>query len=103
MNPNKHCLYVIPDPAEEKTASGIEVPDAFREKPNRGVILKVGEEVHGFLQPKGRVSYNKHEGTYENIDGIDVIILNHNAIHGWEAPVSLTNMNPDAIIVQSPN
>jgi len=36
-------ILVEPQPAEEKTASGIIIPDSAKEKPQKGTIVLVGE------------------------------------------------------------
>ena len=35
-------VVVRPEPAEEKTSSGLYIPDAAKEKPQRGTIVAVG-------------------------------------------------------------
>lgn len=43
-------ILVRPVDAEEKTASGIILPDSVKEKPQVGVVMAVGE---GHVTPKG--------------------------------------------------
>lgn len=43
-------ILIRPVDAEEKTASGIILPDSAKEKPSIGVVMGVGE---GHISPKG--------------------------------------------------
>ena len=56
MKPLHDRVLVQPDKAEERTASGIVLPDTAREKPMQGTIVKVhvraGETIdHGQIAP----------------------------------------------------
>ena len=42
VNPLSDRIVVKPEPAEEKTASGIILPDTAQEKPQMGKIMAVG-------------------------------------------------------------
>ena len=68
---------------EEKTPSGIIIPDTAKEKPSEGEVIAVGE---GRLLENGqivplkvkvgdRVVYSKYAGNEFVLDGEDVIIL----------------------------
>jgi len=69
--------------AEEKTAGGILLPDAAKEKPQKGKVLAVGE---GKLLDDGTrakpgvkkgdlVLYAKYGGTEIKVDGKELLIL----------------------------
>lgn len=68
---------------EEKTASGLYLPDAAQEKPQRGTVIAVGPGKRldsGQLSPidiqvGDTVLYGKYGGTEITVDGKDVIIL----------------------------
>lgn len=68
---------------EQKTASGILLPDSAQEKPQRGTVLAVGPGKmldSGKLAPvdvkKGDVVlYGKYSGTEVTVDGTDYVIL----------------------------
>ncbi len=79
---------VEPVEAEEKTAGGIVLPDAAKEKPQRGKVLAVGP---GKLLDSGKrgelsvgvgdeVIYGKYGGTDIEVDGDDVKILRESDI-----------------------
>ncbi len=72
-------LVVEPAPAEEKTASGIIIPDTAKEKPQKGTIVAVSEQDDKGNKPTVKegdtVLYGKYAGTEINIDGTDYLIM----------------------------
>ncbi|MBS3985259.1 MAG: co-chaperone GroES [Selenomonadales bacterium] len=68
---------------EEKTKSGIVLPDTAKEKPQEGEVLAVGAGKVGDdgkripLEVKvgDRVVYSKYGGTEVKIDGVEYLIL----------------------------
>jgi chaperonin GroES len=72
---------------EEVTSSGIVLPDTAKEKPQRGVVLAVGDGrfVEGKRIPLevsdgDEVIYSKYGGTEVKLEGEDVLILSENDI-----------------------
>ena len=72
---------------EDVTASGIVLPDTAKEKPQRGVVVAVGDGrvVDGDRIPLevsdgDEVIYSKYGGTEVKLDGEDVLILNESDI-----------------------
>lgn len=74
--------------AEEKTAGGIVLPDAARERPSQGRIVSVGS---GRVLSDGqrtalqvtegdRVLYSRFAGTEVNCDGEELLILSESDI-----------------------
>ena len=66
-------VLVEPEAAEEKTASGIIIPDTAKEKPQKGKIIAVGEGTtdHKMNVKVGdRVLYGKYSGTELTIEEI---------------------------------
>lgn len=64
--------------AEEKTASGIIIPDSAKEKPQKGEVVAAGpgtkdEEMQ--LKVGDIVLYGKYAGTELNLDGEDYLIM----------------------------
>jgi chaperonin GroES len=68
---------------EEKTASGLVLPDTAKEKPQKGKVIAVGD---GKLDEDGKripldvkkddeVLYSKYGGTEIKIDGEDLLVL----------------------------
>lgn len=74
--------------AEEKTAGGIILPDAAKEKPQEGEVVAVGA---GKLLDSGkratpdvkegdRVIFGKYSGTEVKVDGQDLLIMRESDI-----------------------
>ncbi len=78
-------VLVEPTEAEEKTSSGIIIPDTAKEKPQKGKIVAVG---NGTKDEKITVKvgeivlYGKYSGTEINIDGTDYLIMKESDIFG---------------------
>ena len=88
LNPLDDRVVVQPVDAEETTAGGIVLPDAAREKPQRGKVIAVGP---GRLLDSGEraaiavaigdeVLFGKYGGTEIEVDGVDVKILRESDI-----------------------
>ena len=76
--------------AEEKTASGIIIPDTAKEKPSQGEVIAVGpgaRDEAGKLIPidlkaGDRVLFGKWSGTEVKIDGEELLIMKESDIMG---------------------
>ena len=90
LRPLQDRVIVRQSLAEEKTASGIVLPDSAKEKPTKGKVIAVGP---GKLDDKGRprelpvrvgdtVYYGKYSGTDVEIDGDKLVILREGDILG---------------------
>ena len=74
--------------AEEKTASGIILPDTAKEKPQMGEVLAVGPgkvnengTVNKMTLKKGdKVLYGKYSGSEVTVDGEDLMIMRESDI-----------------------
>jgi chaperonin GroES len=84
LQPLDDRIVVRPSEAEEKTASGLVIPDTAKEKPQQGEVLAVGPgrraDNTGELIPLDivvgdKVVYSKYGGTEITIDGEDLLIL----------------------------
>ena len=72
-------------PSEEKTASGIYIPDTAKEKPLKGSIVAVGSgKKDETMQVKvgDLVLYGQYSGTEIKIDGNDYLIMKESDIYG---------------------
>ena len=70
--------------AEEKTAGGIYIPDAAKEKPQKGKVLAVGNgKIDEPLTVKvgDSILYGKYSGTEINVDGKDLLIMKESDIY----------------------
>ncbi len=78
MKPINDRVVVKPAPAEEKTKSGIIIPDTAKEKPQRGEIVAVGPGKEGkgmSLNVGDIVLYGKYAGTELSHEGIDYLVM----------------------------
>ncbi len=76
-------VLIKPQEAEEKTASGIIIPDSAKEKPRAGTVILVGaakivEEME--LKKGDVVLYGKYSGQELNIDGTDYLLLSQSDV-----------------------
>jgi chaperonin GroES len=84
LQPLDDRIVVRPSEAEEKTASGLVIPDTAKEKPQQGEVLAVGPgrraENTGEIVPLDiavgdTVVYSKYGGTEITVEGEDLLIL----------------------------
>lgn len=82
-------VVVKPEAAEEKTSSGLYIPDTAKEKPQRGKVLFVGpgsvqdgKRVDMTVKSGDSVLYGKYSGTEITLDGEEVLIMRENDILG---------------------
>jgi chaperonin GroES len=88
IKPLADRVIVAPAAAEEKTKSGIIIPDTAKEKPQRGEIVAVGEGkmsdqgvlVKSQLKVGDQVLYGKYAGTEISIEGADYLIMKESDI-----------------------
>ena len=83
FKPNEDRILVESAPAEEKTASGIIIPDTAKEKPQKGNIVAVGPGTKDnpvTVKVGDVVLYGKYSGTELNHDGKDYLIMKENDI-----------------------
>jgi len=81
-------ILVKPLAAEEKTASGIVLPDTAKEKPQQGEVLAVGsgkllengQKVALEVQVGDKVIYSKYAGNEIKIDGDECMIMSERDI-----------------------
>jgi chaperonin GroES len=84
IHPLDDRIVVRPNEAEERTVSGLVIPDTAKEKPQQGEVLAVGpgkrSDTSGELIPMDvkvgdTVVYSKYGGTEITSDGEDLLIL----------------------------
>ncbi|MEQ9461757.1 MAG: co-chaperone GroES [Phycisphaeraceae bacterium] len=90
IKPIDDRVVVQPEASEEKTASGIFLPESAKEKPVSGTVIAIGP---GKLQDDGnrtplsvkkgdKVLYGKYAGTEIEIDGVEVKIMRESELLG---------------------
>ena len=83
IKPLADRVLIEPVAAEEKTASGIIIPDTAKEKPQKGTVVAVGpgtEEEKMEVKKGDVVLYGKYSGTEITIDGKDYLIMKQSDI-----------------------
>jgi chaperonin GroES len=88
IKPLADRVLVEPAAAEERTASGIIIPDTAKEKPQRGQVVAVGEgkvaENGNVVKPQlkvgDKVLYGKYSGTEITIEGKEYLIMRESDI-----------------------
>jgi chaperonin GroES len=78
IKPLADRVVVEPAPAEQKTASGIIIPDTAKEKPQRGTIVAIGDGTKDnpmTVKTGDVVLYGKYAGTEFTIDGKEYLIM----------------------------
>ena len=76
--------------AEEKTAGGIVLPDAAKEKPKQGKVISVGngklldsgERMAPDVKPGDRILFGKYSGSEIKIEGEEYLIVTEDEILG---------------------
>jgi chaperonin GroES len=90
LKPLDDRIVVRPDEAEEKTASGIYLPEGAKEKPQMGTVIAVGpgkltdtgERAAVSVSEGDTVLYGKYGGTEVDLDGDTVMILRESELLG---------------------
>jgi chaperonin GroES len=76
--------------AEEKTASGIYIPDTAKEKPSQGVIVAVGNgkyadstgaQIPMDVKVGDKILYSKYAGTEVTHEGKEYLIMRESDIY----------------------
>jgi len=83
LQPLDDRIVVRQNEAEEKTASGLVIPDTAKEKPQQGEVLAVGpgrradtgELIPLDITAGDTIVYSKYGGTEIVVDGEDLLIL----------------------------
>ena len=76
-------VLVIPINAESKTAGGIIIPDAAKEKPLKGSIVAVGpgtKDEPMILKENDVILYDKYSGQEIEFEGIKYLLINQSDI-----------------------
>ena len=83
IRPLADRVVIQPAEAEEKTASGLYIPDTAKEKPHRGTVLAVGpgkKDEPTTVKVGDTVLYGKYSGTEIQIEGKDCLIMKESDI-----------------------
>lgn len=83
VKPLADRVLILPNPAEEKTAGGLFIPDTAKEKPLAGKVVAVGpgtKEVEMEVKVGDQVLYGKYAGTELQFEGESYLIMKQNDI-----------------------
>lgn len=82
-------VVVRPKPAEEKTESGLYIPDSAKEKPQEGTVVAIGQgrvengtRIEMSVEEGDEVLYGKYAGTEVTLDGEEYLIMRESDIFG---------------------
>lgn len=84
IKPIADRVVIQPAPAEEKTASGLYIPDTAKEKPQRGTVVAVGDGKKDepiTVKVGDEVLYGKYAGTEITYDGSEYLIMRESDIY----------------------
>ena len=76
-------ILVKPSEAEEKTASGIIIPETAKEKPQNGTVVMVGADKKDEpmeIKVGDKVLYGKFSGQELNIDEEDYLLISQSDV-----------------------
>jgi chaperonin GroES len=83
ITPLADRVLVEPAPAEEKTASGLFIPDSAKEKPQKGIVVAAGtgkKDEPITVKVGDTVLYGKYAGTEISVEGKDYLIMRESDI-----------------------
>ena len=83
IKPLADRVLVQPAAAEEKTASGLYIPDTAKEKPQKGQVIAVGngkKDEPLTVKVGDTVLYGKYSCTELSVDGNDYLIMRESDI-----------------------
>lgn len=83
IKPLADRVLVQPAAAEEKTSSGLYIPDSAKEKPQRGTVIAVGDGKKDeplTVKVGDTVLYGKYSGTELTVEGGDYLIMRESDI-----------------------
>ena len=83
IKPLSDRVLIQPNPAEEKTAAGLIIPDTAKEKPLAGKVVAVGpgtSEVKMEVKVGDQVLYGKYAGTEVTVEGETYLIMRQSDI-----------------------
>jgi chaperonin GroES len=84
IKPIADRVVVEAAPAEEKTASGIYIPDTAKEKPQSGTVVAVGNgkpDEPLTVKVGDQVLYGKYSGTEITYEGKEYLIMRESDIY----------------------
>lgn len=73
-------VLIRPLEQENKTTSGLYLPEFAKEKPQTGEVIAIGDDENIKLKVKDKVLFAKYSGTEFKFDGMDYLLLESNDV-----------------------
>ena len=82
IKPLDNRILLLPMPAEEKTLSGLIIPDSAKEKPRVGTVIAIGtdEDLKEKIKEGNKVLFAKYGGDEVEMNGVEYRILQRSDI-----------------------
>ena len=83
VKPLADRVLVEPAAAEQKTSGGIIIPDTAKEKPQKGIVVAIGngkKDEPLTVKVGDQVLYGKYSGTEITVEGKDYLIMRESDI-----------------------
>ncbi len=81
FKPLKERVFVSYSEEQDRTSGGLYIPDAAKEKPQRGKVEAVGGEVKS-VKVGDEILFDKYSGSKISFDGADYLIVKEEEILG---------------------
>ena len=78
-------VLIEPVAAEQKTASGIIIPDSAKEKPLKGKVIAIATHLRSaqdFVKVGDEVLYGQYSGTEIRLEGMAYLIMREADVYG---------------------
>ena len=75
IQPLQGNVLIEQSASEEKTASGIIIPDSAKEKPTDGIVVSLAADASDQIVVGDRVIYKKYGGTEISFEGKEYMIV----------------------------
>ncbi len=77
-------ILIEPAASKEQTAGGIVIPDSAKEKPQKGKVIAVSDDLKdapATVKEGNEVLYGKYAGTEFDLDGAEYLIMREKDIY----------------------
>lgn len=73
-------VLIKPLEQENRTASGIILPETAKEKPQTGLVVAIGDDESIKVKEGDKVLFPKYSGTEVKLNGVDYLLMDSNDI-----------------------
>jgi chaperonin GroES len=75
LQPMGARILVKPLEQEEKTPSGLYIPETAKEKPQTGTVVAIGDDEDIKLKVDDRILFTKYTGTDFKLNGVEYLLM----------------------------